>query len=234
MRLSSLWMQRMHKITKYMRFEDGRIPRKQKRIAYKDAHTGSKHRVHVGLKRNKPKVRVGILGDVSYSTQGFKTQYARAIVLLLASLEKKDDVKAAFAIFNSKFKVLMQFGDRVSRTKIRPQADGGTVLAPLLDEVETWVWDGYENVLIVITDGDIDKFYNVCVPKLLQLAKKHIKIVLVDIVEDESLTFLHGSTVKDVPAWMHVFASTIENLPFKLMDAITNTKNFSDKKAAVK
>src|SRR6266487_2399004 len=38
MRLSALWMQRMHKITKYMRFEDGRVPRKKKRIAYKDAH----------------------------------------------------------------------------------------------------------------------------------------------------------------------------------------------------
>jgi hypothetical protein len=197
---------------------EGELGRKR-RQAFKDMKMGVERRTRVGRKQIPPYLRLGLLPDVSSSTEQFKIPYMRAVVCLLAALEGVYDVQSALAIFNSYYEVLMEFGDDISKTQIQPQASGGTVLHPLLQkEVAFWDFSGRDNILIVVTDGDIMYWDTTVLEELYALHANGVKIILIQIVTNAAITTISGAAGRNMPDWMIGFASTIENLAANIMD----------------
>jgi hypothetical protein len=193
---------------------DGELSPKKYTQAFLDSLIGEERRTQYLLKKSLLSMEVLVFGDVSWSTEDFQVLYARAKVVFLAALEDFPGVETGLINFNSFYSIVQRFGQELRKTRLYPEASGGTVLLPALQVAQKeYTWKAKDRFTLIITDGMIDSWPS-CVALLREWElTQGIHPLLIELYDDDDT---HPRRHHDIPGC----TSSLRQLPGKLMEVL--------------
>lgn len=163
--------------------------------AYVSSYTQEPTKDYHVYKRILNSLDVVIIRDISGSTSGEKVEYAEMTVCLLAALQDFSGIRVAEIDFSDDSFVNLNFGEKVSQTRVNPRAEAGTVVSPAYRLALDMQYQGKKRIWIVITDGAFHDSTNarywerIARESSIKIRKYHISQTKQEMIGD-----LHSST----------------------------------------
>lgn len=159
---------------------DGELNLARQQQAYIDSFSGDENENYQVMKDIELSLDLVVMRDISGSTNGMRVEYAKALVVALASLEGFDGIRTGAIDFGDGYSVLKQFGEDIAQANIYPQAQGGTNIFGAINVIKDWLWRSRNKLVIVITDGGIHDI-NRARPIVKQMEDAGIEFVWIDV-----------------------------------------------------
>lgn len=134
---------------------DGDVNLRRQQQAYLSSLTKEDGKVYRYYVKKKVSVDLMILRDVSGSTYLFETQYAEALVLLLAAVSGFKGIRTLEIDFGGLVRVNKAFEQKVEMSTIFPQSGGGSNILPALRLLQQQKLKGKLRLLFILSDGEL-------------------------------------------------------------------------------
>ncbi len=135
---------------------EGDISLRKQQEAYIASKTAEDLKVFQYYLRKKTSVDIAIIRDISGSTYRFETEYAEAIIEILAAVESFEGIRTMVIDFNGAAEIKKSFSDSLQKANILPISGGGTSLLPAIQLLQEQKFTAKRRLLFLLSDGEIN------------------------------------------------------------------------------